>query len=195
MTPNDKLLKFLSKNDFITLNEAVKLGISKMSLSRMVKDGKLYRPIKRIYSTDLDWLTHPLHRYAPVCTLYPHAVVCGVSALMYYDLTDEEERNTWIAFPHHRRVMNREYRILYPSGDSYSLGITRYKCAKRQVRIYDIEKSVVDAFKYLPIDIALKALRAYLKRKDSDIGKLSKYAKQLRKPQVNEAVRTLLSDE
>lgn len=29
----------------------------------------------------------------------PKAVICGISALTYYGLTDAEERKTWIALP------------------------------------------------------------------------------------------------
>jgi len=120
--------------------------------------------------------------------------VCGVSALTYYDLTDEEERQIWLAFPQKHRVVNQEYRIIYPQGPSYSLGIVRHRFGKREVRIYDREKAVVDAFKFLPIDVGFKALRGYLKFKDRDLGKLSRYGKRLRKP-LDDAITTLLSDE
>ena len=190
----DNLLKFLSKSNFITLREAVRMGVSKMTLTRMVAEGILHRPAKRIYASTIDWLTDPLRKYAPACTLYPDAVVCAVSALTYYDLTDEEERKIWLAFPQHHRVVNQEYRIVYPQGPSYSLGIVRHRIGKREVRIYDREKSVVDAFKFLPIDVGYKALRGYLKLKDNNLEKLSRYAKQMRKPLDNE-ITILLSDE
>lgn len=189
-----KLMKFLTKNDFVTLHEAVKMGVGKMTLSRMVAEGILYRAARRIYTSNIDWLTDPLRKYAPACTLYPDAVVCCVSALTYYDLTDEEERKIWLAFPQSHRVVNQEYRIVYPQGPSYSLGIVRHRFGKREVRIYDREKSVVDAFKFLPIDVGYKALRGYLKLKDNDLNKLSRYAKQMRKP-LDEVMTTLLSDE
>lgn len=194
MDSRDNMLKYLEKNDFITLDEAVAKGVSKMALSRMVAKGALYRPAKRIYASNPDWLTEPLRKYAPACALYPDAIVCGVSALIHYDLTDELERKVWLAFPQSHRVVNREYRIIYPSGPSYSLGIVRHRVGGREVRIYDREKTVVDAFKFLPVDVAHKALRGYLKFKDKDLNKLSRYAKQLRKP-LDDVITILLSDE
>ncbi|MFH1018855.1 MAG: type IV toxin-antitoxin system AbiEi family antitoxin domain-containing protein [Pseudomonadota bacterium] len=193
-SPRDNLLKFLSRNDFATLREAQAFGVSKMTLSHLVREGVLYRPAKRIYTTKTDWLADPLRRYAPACTLYPDAVVCGVSALAYYDLTDEEEKKVWLAFPQSHRVVNQEYRLIYPRGLSYTLGVTRHNVGKREVRIYNPEKSVVDAFKYLPIDVAHKALRAYLKRKEKNLDMLTKYARQLRKP-LDDILVVLLSDE
>lgn len=194
MSPYDKLMKFLEKNDFITLSEAMDAGVSKMTLSRMVKDGVLHKPAKRIYAKNLDWMGEPLRQYAPACTLYPNAVVCGVSALIYYDLTDEFERKIWLAFPRDHRAINQEYRIVYPRGDSFSMGIVRHKIGKREVRIYDREKSVVDAFKLLPIDASYKVMRAYLKLKNKDMEKLSWYAKKMRKP-LDDVMTILLSDE
>ena len=194
MTPNDKILKFLEKNDFITLSEAEALGMSKMALSRLVLAGILHKPAKRIYSKKINWLTEPLAQYAPACSLYPDAVICGISALIYYGLTDEFERKIWLAFPREHRVHNRDYRIVSLSGQSYSLGIEKHKIGNRIVKIYDVEKTVVDAFKFLPIDVAHKALRAYLKLKKKNISKLSTYARQLRKP-LHETITILLSDE
>lgn len=193
-TPREKLLRFLRQNDFATLKEALSFGLSKMTLSNLVGAGILYRPAKRIYTAKTDWLAHPLRRYAPACTLYPDAVVCGLSALAYYDLTDEEEKKVWLAFPQDHRVANGEYRLIYPRGLSYTLGVVRHVIGKREVRIYDLEKAVVDAFKYLPIDVAHKALRAYLNRKGRNVGKLSQYARQLRKP-LDDVLIVLMSEE
>ncbi len=109
-------------------------------------------------------------------------MICGVSALIHHELTDEEEHKVWLAFPRAHRVVNTEYRIIYPSGSAYSLGVETQWVGCRQVRIYDCEKSVVDAFKYLSVDVAHKALRKYLRKRDRDLNKLSRYAKQLRKP-------------
>ena len=52
-----------------------------------------------LHAKQVDWLTDPLKKYIVPCTLYPDAVICGVSALTYHDLTDEEERQVWIALP------------------------------------------------------------------------------------------------
>lgn len=194
MPPIDKMMKLLDKNDFVTLAEAQKMGVNKMALSRLVANSSLFRPAKRIYTKNPDWLADGLRQYAPACTLYPDAVVCGVSALVHYDLTDEFEGKIWLSFPMNHCLVNNEYQIVHQRGKSYSIGIVRHKIGKREVRIYDREKTVVDAFKLLPIDAAYKVLRTYLKLKDKDLVKLSAYAKQMRKP-LDKIVNILLSDE
>ena len=62
------------------------------------------------------------------------------------------------------------------------------------MRIYDKEKSVVDAFKYLTVDVAHKALRGYLRMKDKDIDKLTRYARQMKKP-LDEIITIFLADQ
>lgn len=194
MKPKDVLFKTLKKNDFVTFEEATDMGVSKLMLSRLVAEGVLYRPSRKIYTTSLEWLTDPIKKYAPACTLYPDAVICGISALIFHELTDEEERKVWLAFPRDHRVVNNEFRILYPSGLAYSLGREKHRQAGREVRIYNLEKSVVDAFKYLPIDVAHKALRGYLKRRDRNLDKLVRYGRQLRKP-LDETIAIMLADQ
>lgn len=196
MQPIAQITKFLKKNDFITLDEALGFGINKMALSRHVKQGVLYRPYRKIYtlSEQIGWLSYPERRFAVPCTLYPDTVICGISALIYYQLTDEFEPKIWLAFPQSHRVVNQEYRIIYPQGLSYSLGVQKIKVGIRTVRIYNCEKTIVDAFKFLPIDVALKALKGYIKRQDCNLEKLIQYSRQLRKP-LDDIITVLIADE
>ncbi len=194
MDKKDELMRFLEKNLFITLNEGRKLGINPMMLSRLAASEDLYRPEHGVYICDLDWLTDPLKKYTIACTLYPDAVICGISALTYYDLTDAEERQTWIALPAPKTIHNPKYRVIRPSGLAYTLGVEKHSFGNREVRIYDIEKSIVDAFKYTTEEFAFKALKGYLKRRNRNYHKLCNYARQLRKP-LDNIVTALLADE
>lgn len=141
MKNEDKLLKFIKNNIFITVAEAKKEGISRMMLSRLVASEELFTTQRGVYTTTLDWLTDPLRKYLPACTLYPDAVISGVSALTYYNLTDEEERKTWVTIPFDQVIKNPRYQIVRSQGLSYSLGIQKFTFGKRVVRIYDVEKT------------------------------------------------------
>lgn len=64
-----------------------------------------------------------------------------------------------------------------------SLGLRTVKMGKYKVKIFDRERTIVDSFRYLSDEIAIKALQAYLKPSDKqkvDLPKLSRYAKILR---------------
>ena len=194
MDKREGLMKFLEEHTIITVKEAGKLGINPMMLSRLAADGTLQKVEHGVYARQVDWLTDPLKKYVIPCTLYPEAVICGVSALTYHDLTDEEERQIWIALPAPKIIHNPRYRVIRPAGLAYTLGTEKHTFGKREVRIYDIEKSVVDAFKYHTEEVALKALKRYLKMKNRNIPKLCDYARQLRKP-LDETVAALQADE
>ena len=187
-------MRFLKEYTIITIAEAKKLRINPMMLSRLATNETIHRVEHGVYARQVDWLTDPLKKYIVPCVLYPEAVICGVSALTYHDLTDEEERQIWIALPAPKIIHNPRYRVIRPSGLAYSLGIEKHTFGKREVRVYDIEKSVVDAFKYHTEEVALKALKRYLKMKNRNIPKLCDYARQLRKP-LDETVTALQADE
>jgi predicted transcriptional regulator of viral defense system len=194
MSAEDQLKKNLQKSDFITLKEALELGVSPMQLSRMVAKGELFRVDRGVYAQDLDWLTDPLKKYRPTCTLIPEAIISGISALSYYNLTDQEERQIWITLPFEKKLKSHRFRVTRARGLNYSLGIVVHRFGKHEVRIYDMEKSVVDAFKYQNEEVAFKALKGYLKLKEKDISKLCQYAKKLKKP-LDNFVRVILADE
>ncbi len=193
MDNKTKLFAFLDKNILITVDEARKLGVSPMMLSRLVAEETIYRTERGIYTQSLDWLGDSLKKYCAVSALYPGAVICCVSALTYYDLTDEEERKVWIALEAPKIIRNPRYRVIRPSGLAFTLGITAHSFGTRKVKIYDIEKTIVDTFKYHTEDVALKALKGYLRRKDKNIQKLCDYGRKLKKP-LDEIVTILMAD-
>ena len=63
------------------------------------------------------------------------------------------------------------------------LGQTEIQLGKHSLKIFDRERTVVDAFRHLSQEVAIKALQAYLhpagKRKPN-LNKLMDYARQLR---------------
>jgi predicted transcriptional regulator of viral defense system len=193
MDSKAKLMKFIKQNTFATLAEAKKLGVNAMMMSRLAESGELLRPEEGIYTDDLAWLTEPLKKYVAACTLYADGVICGISALSHYDLTDAEERQTWIALPPPQRINNPRYHLIRPSGVAYSLGIEKHRFGKHVVKIYDLEKTVVDAFKYQHEEIALKAIKGYLKRKDKNVKKLCDYGRKLKKP-LDHTVAVIMAD-
>lgn len=111
-----------------------------------------------------------------------NGVICLISALCYYGLTDEIMREFWIAIPHATTSPSRENtRIVRMRNILF--GQTTVKIGSRKIKIFDRERTVVDAFRYLDKETALKALQTYLKvgkKRKPDIDKLLSYAKKLR---------------
>lgn len=66
----------------------------------------------------------------------------------------------------------------------YELGITTTKTVfGNYVRVYDIEKTICDLIRFkekVDIEVFLKAIRLYAKRKDKDLNKLYMYARKMK---------------
>ena len=112
----------------------------------------------------------------------PHGVICLISALCYYGLTDQVMREYWIAVPNADRSPKRSH-IRVVRMRNITLGQTSVTIGKFSVKIFNRERTVIDCFRYLSHEVAIKALQAYLKPSANhkpDLPRLSKYAKALR---------------
>lgn len=97
----------------------------------------------------------------------PRGGVCLVSALCYYNLTDQIMREYWIAIPNTDKSPKRPH-IRIVRMRNMSLGLTTVKMGKYEVKIFDRERTVVDSFRYLSDELpmqfdssALEALQQY----------------------------------
>jgi predicted transcriptional regulator of viral defense system len=177
------LIPLLNKPLF-KAEEARLLGIPSRMLAYFCQKGMiervsrgLYRVIEANSGVDLDF-----EELVLTTSSIPNGVICLISALCYYNLTDQIMREYWIAIPNEDKSPKRPH-IRVVRMRNMTLGQTTVKIGKYNVNIFDRERTVVDAFRYLNSEVAIKALQAYLKPSPEhrpDLPKLSKYAKTLR---------------
>jgi predicted transcriptional regulator of viral defense system len=176
--------KALSRKVVFSSAEGREEGIPPRMLAYFCKKGqieKVHRGMYKIKNLDFgsafEW-----EDLAVTALSIPNGVICLVSALCYYGLTDEIMREFWIAIPHATTSPSRENaRIVRMRNISF--GQTTVKIGSRKIKIFDQERTIVDTFRYLDKETALKALQAYLKtnkERKPDIDKLLRYAKKLR---------------
>lgn len=174
----------LLKAPLFTAEEAREKGIPSRMLTYFCKKEWIERIGRGIYRVADVTSGIDLHLEDLVLTAssIPHGVICLISALYYYDLTDQIMREYWIAIPNKDKSPKRPHtRIIRMR--NMTLGIKTIRIGKCTVKIFDRERSVVDAFRYLSHEVAIKALQSYLKPsmdQKPDLVKLSKYAKTLR---------------
>lgn len=179
-----KAIHSLLKRPSFTSREAHKYGVSAATLSHYIKQGAIerighgiYRAVEAPRPEDFRWedLVEAVHRVKG-------GVVCLISALSLYDLTEEIPRQHWIAIrndtSHRGGPQTKVVRMR-----NIALGKTQTQISGIAVPIFDRERTIVDTFKYLSRETAIKALRKALTQKGQakvDVEKVRKYARALR---------------
>lgn len=174
----------LAKMIVFSSADGKKAGIPPRMLAYFCEKGQIERVSRGMYKIkqlnfdkDFEW-----EDLAVTALSIPNGVICLISALCYYGLTDEIMREFWIAVPHATTVPIRENAHIIRMRN-ISFGQTTIKIGRQKLKIFDRERTIVDAFRYLDKETALKALQAYLKttkERKPDIEKLLRYAKKLR---------------
>lgn len=173
-------LRLLLKKPFFTAKETAKKGISPYALSVFCRSGMIKKISRGIYRSmnyetkiDVQW-----EELVLTAKSIPKGVICLISALSIYDLTDQIMREYWIAIPNHAKSPKRPHlRILRMR--NITLGREKIQLGEYKIDIFDRERTVVDAFRLLSQEVAIKALKAYLawsQGKKPDLIKLQKYA-------------------
>lgn len=179
-----KALELLLKKPYFTAKEAEKAGIGTSLLHHYVKTGHLKRIRRGLYQSS-SYQNPSAFRWGDLIEAV-HAVkggvVCLISALAIYDLSEEIPRQHWIAVSHHTSI-KAPSSIKVVRFRNTHLGRTEIKLEGMTIPIFDRERTLIDAFRLLSRETAIKALKSALSQKGRnriDLIKLQKYAKQLR---------------
>jgi predicted transcriptional regulator of viral defense system len=186
MKPKTAIQKIqsLTTSSSFTSEEAKKLGVSAASLAYYVKTRELERLARGVYK-GINAPSIDNFQWEDLITAVKQTksgVICLVSALALYDLTDEIPRQHWIAIPNStRHRAPRSVRVVRMR--NMSLGKTHIKIDNIIIPIFDRERTIIDAFKYLSKEIAIKALKRALTKSKKDkinLETLRSYANALR---------------
>jgi predicted transcriptional regulator of viral defense system len=173
---------FINNNGILRASTAIELGVPKHIIYEMVKTGELVREAQGIYRlSDTDPLGNP--DLVQISLRVPKAVICLISALYFHELTTQIPHQVHFALPRDVKTPKIEYppiRVFHFSAKPYHAGIVEEVLDGVKVKIYDREKTVADCFKFrekIGMDVALEALRDYLKQPRPNMSMLMKYAK------------------
>ncbi len=179
-----KTLDPLLKKAYFSSEEARKLGVHPSVLSYYTKTGHLKRIRRGVYQaahyenpSAFRWedLTEAVYSVKG-------GIICLTSALAIYELTDEIPRKHWIAVQHNTSIKApKQTKIVRMR--NVELGKTTIVLEETVVSIFDIERTIIDSFRLLSREAAVRALKeAYVKKGNNrlDLVKLEAYAKELR---------------
>lgn len=176
-------LQQLQKNPCFKASYAKSLGIPSRMLAHFCNQGIIERIGRGIYrgSAFESELTNGVDDLMVTAQSVPKGIVCLLSALYLYGLTDQMLREYWIAIPNAFKSPKRPHTRIVRMRN-VSLGLTTFTLGEFTISIFDRERTVVDAFRYLSHEIAIKALQSYLKlpKNLQHLDRLSAYAKTLR---------------
>lgn len=175
----DIIMKIAEANNGYLTNELIKdLNISRQYISDLVKEKKLIKEDKGIYSC-VDNIPDNFYTFQQ---RYPKAIYSHMNALYFYNLTEEYPYKNTVTIPssHHNDGLNKKSRVFYVNDKIYEIGLTVVKTPSGNiVKAYDKERCICDIIKdqrRLDFEQVKKAVINYLKLKDSDINKLTSYA-------------------
>lgn len=180
-----KIKKLLRQPSF-TAAEARALGVSASLLNYYVKKGeieKLSRGVYCGYESTRKAVPFEWEDLIATARSIPNGRICLISALALYELTDEIPREFWIAIPNQQFAPKRPKAKIIRMRD-VSTGSTKIKLGAVNVRIFDKERTIIDSFRFISKETAIKALKEYLSGRHGkpDLVKLRKYSRKLKTP-------------
>ena len=117
----------------------------------------------------------------------PKGVICLLTAARYYNLTNYMPLEIDVAIGRKDKVSTLPewppVKIHYFTDARYNTGIVTEEENGLEFRIYDIEKTVVDCIYYrnkVGIEETSEILKNYLRRKNRDLNKMHRFAKDLK---------------
>lgn len=157
-------------------------GLRREYVQRLLARGELERIGRGLYAVPTAKVS--VHRsLAEVSKAAPRGVVCLLSALRYHGLTTQHPSEVWLALPSKAWRPRRTpfpVRVVYFSSTAHRAGIVTQTIDGVAVRIYSPAKTVADCFKFrnkIGIDVALEALRDYLRKHRGGVDALWRYAR------------------
>lgn len=177
-----KAIAPLLKKPLFNIKEAKALGISPALLNHYIKAGKVKRITRGVYQGT----AAPSHigRWGDLveAAYSTSGIICLISALAIYGLTEEIPRQHWIGIRHGTSVKStRQIKII--RFRNMDLGKSEIELDGAKVPIFDRERTLIDAFRLLSRETAIKALKTAIGARGKnrlDLKKLETYARKLR---------------
>jgi len=179
----DSITEYLtSSGGYARMKDLRTAGFQSREISALVAQGRIERVKPGLYRLAGYGESGENAGLAEVCRAVPDGVICLISALDYYGLTTFNSSEVYVAIPHGAKPP----RIFYPPVKPfffrerfYTPAIEHIRAPAGEIRVYGREKTICDMFRYrrkLGEDLAMEALKQYLKLKDASTARLLEYA-------------------
>lgn len=193
----DKILKIVEKNNgYVTTKEVVTNGINKTFLTNLVKNGTLVRISRGYYGLS----NYIEDEYYKIASKSKNARFSMATALYLHNLSDRTPLVFNVTLPFgYSGVLQKEKNVIlnFVKRELLDLGVIEMTSPfGMKIKVYDIERTICDIIKNknkIDAEIFSKALKNYVKSKNKNLSKLTKYAESLNiEKKVSEYMEVLL---
>ncbi len=153
-------------------------GVTAATMSRMERDGEVFRLARGLYQLS-DAPLDSNHSLAEAAKRIPKGVVCLVSALAFHGLTDQLPRQVWLAIGQKDwapkpdstpiRIVRFTERLLSESVETHVIeGVP--------VKVFGIVKTIADCFRYrnkIGLSVAIEGLQEALRQRKATPGEIA----------------------
>jgi len=181
----EKLLKiFEDHKGYARMKHLKNSGVQTRTIAKAVSEGIIEKIKPGLYKL-VNYPYDEHESFVDVCNSHKKAVICLTSAAEYFELTTFNPSYISVAVPHNTPGFKLEYppiQVFYFTNKYYEIGIDEVITKSGIIKIYNIEKTICDLFRYrnkIGDDIVIECLKNYLKLKKRDLNKLFDYAETL----------------
>jgi len=180
----NKIISILNlHNGYARMKDFKNASIQTRDIAALVRQGVIEKIKPGLYRlAELPGVNGIPMSFIDVCQAIPTGIICLLSAVEFYELTTFNPSEVYVALPHSAKPPKIEYppvRFYYFRERFYNFGIQSIMTGTGTIRIFEKEKTICDLFRYrnkLGEDIALEALKNYLKLKETNVNKLLDFA-------------------
>ncbi len=153
-------------------------GFSRTRLARMTEAGELERVGRGLYVPTGAVITEH-HTLVEAAVRVPRGIVSLLSALRFHNIGTQSPHEVWLAIDGKawKPVLDwPPIRLVRFSGKALTVGVETHELERVSVKITSREKTVADCFKYrnkIGLDVALEALREYLRSRKRSVDQLA----------------------
>ena len=175
------LKKYIEKNNGLLYSaEVSKLNIHKQYIKLLCDEGYIERKEKGVYVKK----GKNVNDFFLLQQRYKTGIFSHNTALYFYHLTDRTPLKYDLTFKSNIRVNDEIIAPHYIKENKYEIGLTEMKLPDgTTIKLYDMERTIIDILRdrnKIDLQIFNTAMNEYVKKKDKNLIKLSKYAKEFK---------------
>ncbi len=168
-------------NGMIRMADAVRAGIHRNTLQKMIESEILIRESRGLYRL----AGQPPLGYPDLVTVsakVPKGVICLISALSIHELTTQIPHEVYVAISRNASPPRLDYppvRSFRFSGKAFTVGVEQMDFDGFDVPVYCREKTIADCFKYrnqIGMDTVIEAIKFYKAQPKRNVGALMEHA-------------------